>query len=64
MMPPLAAISPKPRKAIRYCARGALLVLLSVISPFLFDVLIYGVDRIIGLFPHSRLSWEETSWLR
>ncbi len=64
MTPLLRTISPRSRKAIRYCAWGALIVLLLVISPFLVDLLIRGIDWIIGLFPHSRPLWEETSWLR
>jgi len=64
MMPPLTAISPRSRKAIRCCARGALIVLLPATSPFFIDVLIRGVDRTIGPFSHSRPLWEETSWLR
>ena len=64
MMSPLAAISPQWRKAIRYCAGGALIILLLAISPYLLDVLTRTIDWIIELFPHSRPLWEETSWLR
>jgi hypothetical protein len=60
----LAAISPRSRKAFRYCAWGALIVLLLAISPFRLDVLSRTFDWIIGLFHHSRPLWEETSWLR
>jgi hypothetical protein len=64
MMLILRTISPRSRKVIRYCTWGALIVLVLAISPFLVDVLIRGIDWIIGLFPHSRSLWEETSWLR
>jgi hypothetical protein len=64
MSAPLAPNSPQWRRAIRYCAWGTLIVLLLVISPFLVQVLIRGIDWIIGPFPHSRPLWEETSWLR
>lgn len=63
-MPLFATISPRSRKAIRYCAWGALIVLVLAISPSLLDILSRVIDWIIGLFPHSRPLWEETSWLR
>jgi hypothetical protein len=64
MMPLLAAISPRSRKVLGYCAWGALIILLLALSPYLLDFLSRAIDWIIGLFPHSRPLWEETSWLR
>jgi hypothetical protein len=41
---------------------GALIVLIVVSTPFLFDLIGRGIDWIIGLFPHPDEVWREYPW--
>jgi len=60
----LPAISPRCRKLLRCAAWAALIVLLLVSLPFLFDVLSRGIDWLTGLFPNPAKLWEALLWLR
>ena len=64
MKPLFRAMPPRSRKLLRFAAWAALIVLLLVSLPFLFDVLGRGIDWLTGLFPNPAKSWEALLWLR
>ncbi len=57
-----AAMFPRRRRLLESAACGALIVVILVSAPFLFDLVGRGIGWIIGLFPHPAVLWRECPW--